>query len=99
MANYIIDTMVDATTGKTTVSVTTYGAQGQVYQDKWVSGLPAGVPTAATGVTVSSVSANLSALDVLDEAAVAGAQLSANVAAGLQAVGVLSEPNPDPSEL
>jgi hypothetical protein len=97
MGNYIIDTTVDPVTGKTTVSVTTYGLQGQTYQNKWVSGQPpAAFAPASTAITAPSV--NLSAPDVLNEAVVAGNQLVVAVAAGTQSPGVVLQPNPDPSE-
>jgi hypothetical protein len=98
MTNYIIDTMVDPATGKTTVSVTTYGPQGEAYQDRWVSNAVSAAVAGGGGVMTTSPSINLNALDVVAEATVAGAQLAAAVAAGTQAPGALVEANPDPMD-
>lgn len=97
VGNYIIDTSVDPATGRTTVSVTAYGPQGQAYQNKWLSGQPAVSPV--PGAIVTTPGGNLSALDVVNEAAVGAAQLLANMATNAQPAGVVVEPNPDPSEM
>lgn len=97
VTNWTTDTVVNAQTGKTTVTVTVVDATSRPISVQWVSGAAA-VPVSAVG-PVSLPSANLGSAEVMAEANVAGLALLAAVNAGTAAIGVAVQANPDPTEV